>query len=184
VEHKSPKVLDPARETDWVNFLLACSICNSIKGNKPTNEEDFVWPDRDNTLLAFQYRNGLLEVDAKVSQATNEKINRLIDLLGLDRHPGHSAGKLPSRRDSRYRDREEVWTLARNQKSKLDEDDSVSRRSDIVDMARGYGFFGVWMSVFDNHPAMRKLLIAAFKGTALDCFDDNCECIPRDGGHI
>lgn len=183
VEHISPKVLDPTRETDWDNFLLSCSICNSIKGNTETNDQDFVWPHRDNTLLAIQYNNGLVARGDALSDEVKEKTSNLIDLVGLDRHPGNPNAMPLSNRDSRYQDREEVWAIAKIQKHKLDKDNTESRRSDIADMARGWGFFGVWMTVFDDNPDVRNMLIEVFRGTARDCFDDSCDYIPRDGGH-
>src|SRR4051812_14307340 len=58
VEHVVAKSSDPSRRTDWENFLLACLNCNSAKGVKITNNSDFVWPDRDNTLRAIEYLPG------------------------------------------------------------------------------------------------------------------------------
>jgi 5-methylcytosine-specific restriction endonuclease McrA len=58
VEHVSPKSLDPGRETDWTNFLLGCVNCNSSKGATLTNDQAFLWPDKDNTLKAIEYKAG------------------------------------------------------------------------------------------------------------------------------
>ena len=51
VEHVQPKkargsnVVNQTLLLDWENFLLACTNCNSTKGNKPVVLTDYVWPD-------------------------------------------------------------------------------------------------------------------------------------------
>lgn len=55
VEHVQPKSRKRDLEKEWSNFLLACKRCNTRKGSKPVNLADHVWPDQDNTLLAFVY---------------------------------------------------------------------------------------------------------------------------------
>ncbi|MCP5519159.1 MAG: hypothetical protein H7A45_18095 [Verrucomicrobiales bacterium] len=58
VEHVAPKSLKPARETDWSNFLPGCGNCNSVRFPQPTNDTDFLWPDKNNTLRAFFHEAG------------------------------------------------------------------------------------------------------------------------------
>ena len=41
------------------------------------------------------------------------------------------------------------------------------------------GFFSVWMTVFDDYPKVKKVLIASFAGTASDAFDENQNSIKR-----
>lgn len=43
IEHVVPKDLHPELEVEWTNFLLACSNCNSVKGNKPVDIDDFIY---------------------------------------------------------------------------------------------------------------------------------------------
>jgi len=185
VEHVSPKSLDVGRETDWTNFLLACTSCNSVKGDTPTNDSDYVWPDKDNTLRAIDYKNGgLVEPVEGLVAELEVRARNLIELVGLDRHPGQPSSKRPAERDVRYMDREEVWTLAKNKLAALNKADSDELREAITDVAKGFGFFGVWMSVFQNDKNMRKRLIEAFTGTALDCFDGDGNFVERPGGNI
>ena len=44
-------------------------------------------------------------------------------------------------------------------------------RRQIARSATGFGFFSIWMTVFEDDVAVRKLLIKEFAGTATDCFD-------------
>lgn len=183
VEHVVPKSHDADRETDWSNFLLACANCNSVKGKKATNEHDFLWPDRDNTLRALVYKpGGLVAVEAALGAELAEKAQNLIELVGLDRHPGQSPGKQPTDRDKRYRDREEVWKLATLKRDALVRNDNEDFRAAVADLAKAEGFFSVWMSVFRDDPDMRRRFVTGLEGTASDCFDTNWNCISRPGG--
>ncbi len=56
VEHVIPKSKRPDLEREWTNFLLACTTCNSVKGDKDVVIQKFLWPDRDNTFLAYVQR--------------------------------------------------------------------------------------------------------------------------------
>jgi uncharacterized protein (TIGR02646 family) len=185
VEHVSPKSLDPARKTDWKNFLLACANCNTVKGTKVTNDADFLWPDKDNTLLGIEYQSGgLVQAHIGLSDAVKAKAQNLIDLVGLDRHPGQPEGKKPANRDKRHGDREEAWTLANLKRERLEQNDSQDFRDMLIELAEATGFFGVWMNVFHNDEDIRQRLIATFIGVAAECFDADGNSVARPGGHI
>jgi uncharacterized protein (TIGR02646 family) len=188
VEHVTPKSVVPELETEWSNFLLGCTNCNSVKGDKETNAQGFFWPDRDNTLRAFQYRvGGVVETTAGLDEEGTGKANSLRDLVGLDRHPLAPRGRRPARRDKRWKDREQVWTMAERQKATLERlPEAVwpEVRSLILDTAAGYGFFSVWMTVFAGDRDIRLGLIARMFGTAADCFDADGLPVPRPGGRV
>jgi len=44
VEHILPKNWHPQLELSWDNFLIACTNCNSTKGNKDIDLADYYWP--------------------------------------------------------------------------------------------------------------------------------------------
>jgi uncharacterized protein (TIGR02646 family) len=58
VEHVQPKDPVPALVNSWTNFLLGCVHCNSCKGATQVSVMDYLWPDTDNTLRAFEYGPG------------------------------------------------------------------------------------------------------------------------------
>lgn len=187
VEHMSPKSKDPAKLLDWQNFLLGCKNCNGTKGAFPEPElvGDYLWPDDDNTLRALRYEDGgMVVAQGNVGNDIQTKAEKLLDLVGLDRHPGHPEGKTPTNRDKRNAQREEVWALATSMKNSLESNYCEEKRQSIVQMARGWGFFSVWMTVFEDDPDLRLKLVDAFNGTALDCFDEVGTCIPRPGGQV
>jgi uncharacterized protein (TIGR02646 family) len=188
VEHVTPKSVVPELETEWNNFLLGCTNCNSVKSDKETSAEDFLWPDRDNTLRAFQYNSGgRVDTSPALDPFTRHQADKLRDLVGLDRHPAGPPGRRPARRDKRWKDREQVWALAEMEKSRLalfPEDVRPLARLYILEAAEGHGFFSVWMTVFTDDPDVRLGLIARMRGTAPDCFDEAGASVPRPGGKL
>ena len=182
VEHVNPKSVSPELETVWANFLLGCSNCNSVKGARPTNGDDFLWPDRDNTVLAFTYRaGGFAKVTGGLTDDLRIKAEALRDIVGLDRHRHGTPDQRPAPRDKRWKDREQVWKLATIEKERLGLFPVNVRdlaRQFIIEAAEGYGFFSVWMTVFHDDEAVRLALVQRFAGTATDCFD--AHAIPRN----
>ncbi|CAB3643279.1 HNH endonuclease [Achromobacter pestifer] len=185
VEHVSPKSSDATRETDWTNFLIGCVNCNSAKGDTPTNDEDFLWPDKDNTLKAIEYREGgLVEPSSTIDPLIVPKVVALIDLVGLDRHPGKPPAKQPAGRDKRYLDREEAWNLAKRSRDVLARNNNEDIREMIISTAKSSGFFSIWIAAFHEDPDMRRRLVEAHVGTARDCFEDDWTLKSRIGGRI
>lgn len=185
VEHMAPKSVHQAREVDWGNFLLGCTNCNSVKDDVDVADDDVLWPDRHNTMLALAYsRGGFVRLAGALIPELQRRAQTLIDLVGLDRHgaPGWSS---PAKRDERWRDRESVWSLAERCRASFD----ASRRSDdalelVLAAATGYGFFSVWFAVFDQHIDVKLALVDAFPGTAASCFGQDGSLINRPGAEI
>lgn len=185
VEHVSPKSLDPTRATDWKNFLLSCVNCNSTKSTKPTNDHDFLWPDKDNTLKAVEYvAGGLVKASSALDPQVLQKATALIELVGLDRHPAQPPAKKPAGSDRRYMEREEKWKIAQQMRADLTQYDSIGFRGALVELAKQSGFFGIWMAAFHDDSDMRGRFVKAFDGTAMDCFEPDWSLKIRAGGHI
>lgn len=185
VEHVSPKSSDTARATDWTNFLLGCVNCNSAKGDTPTNDQDFLWPDKDNTLKAIAYEaGGLVRPSSALDARIVPKVAALIELVGLDRHPGQPPAKQPTDRDKRYLEREEKWQLAQVMREALARNNNADVRNMLVNLAKESGFFSIWITAFHDDPDMRRRLVEAHVGTAKDCFEDDWSFKSRLGGHI
>lgn len=187
VEHISPKSLDPDREPDWSNFLLGCTNCNSVKLNQPTNDDDFLWPDRDNTFRAFTYSaGGFVEISRQVPDRLRPKARALMDIVGLDRH-SKKGWPRPARRDKRWEQRESTWRLAEEYRGKIESFSAEGRRLAVAlirDLALGYGFFSVWLTVFRGNPDICHAIWTGFIGTAEDCFDGNGAAVRRSTGRL
>lgn len=51
-------------------------------------------------------------------------------------------------------------------------------------MALRMGFFSIWITVFNDDSDMRRMLVEAYVGTAIDCFENDWTLKSRAGGHI
>lgn len=169
VEHVDDKHNNPARIEDWDNFLLACKNCNTIKGTKPINYNAMVFPHIHNTYKIIQYlTDGVIEVNTTFPNQIQIKIQNTINLVGLDRLPGHLDY---SDKDKRWEYRMKVWRLANKYLQEF-ESNSIKIVT-IIDLAVTNGFWGVWMQVFENHDEVLTELIQNFQETFVDCRTTN-----------
>ncbi|MEP7218872.1 MAG: HNH endonuclease, partial [Bacteroidota bacterium] len=183
VEHVTPKSRADELRNEWSNFLLGCVNCNSCKGTKSHPATAVFRPDRDNTLRIVSYTSAdVVTPHPALSSRDRDRAMRTIELVGLDRRPGHPRYR---KGDGRWQTRKNVWEIAHRYLHRLQGQDTLMLRESIVDIALGRGLFSIWMTVFEDDTDMRRRLIAAFRGTATDCFDATTfASIPRPGGQI
>lgn len=187
VEHIQPKDLNPALECAWNNFLLACVNCNSCKGDTPINVVGYLWPDTDNTLRAFRYRSGLVELDPLMDATTRQLAESLYLLVGLDKDPGNpNSQRKPTPADRRWKTREDIWGVAQQSLKNLRQPgaDTPHMRDQIALTAVARGGFGIWFTVFEADADMLHRFIQAFPGSTLECFGLNREPLQRPGGRL
>jgi uncharacterized protein (TIGR02646 family) len=182
VEHMLPKQHRPDREHDWNNFLLCCVNCNSTKGDKRIRLGSYYWPDRDNTARAFAYTaEGMVNPAPGLTRPQTQRAKRTLRLTGLDKVP---AKEEPKASDRRWQHRRDAWGRAVRCRERLAVHDNEAMRKGIVEQATALGFWSIWMAVFARDMDMRRRLIAAFVGTATDCFDSRTQPVPRSGGAL
>lgn len=191
VEHKESKNSggDP---TAWNNLLLACTYCNSRKGEriKKGDLDKWIWPDQDNTFLVFTYEDAIPKLNDTYLKTVSDDVRicakKVFEDLALDYHP--IKGKKSKYKDKRWLSRYQALDVAKEVKNtwEICQDKNVKEhlKKNIIDMAIGYGFFSVWMMVFENEPEIRQALILAFPGTCKKCFDENGNAQKREGGRI
>ncbi|WJE55663.1 hypothetical protein QRE66_28080 (plasmid) [Bacillus cereus] len=144
-----------------------------------------MWPDKDNTLLAFHYmEGGLIRASTAITPEVKQLAERSMQLTGLDRYPSMDPYKNPERTDTRWRERRTAYDIAMRAKRNLTRYDNPAMRELIVDTAIATGFFSVWMSVFQHDADMLLRLIHAFPGTSTNCFDENGVPVNREGGKV
>ena len=202
VEHILPKSQFPEEETNWENFCLACTNCNSIKKHalerrwkdswqhlnrtsaKIAARSEFYWIDQDNTFRTVEYsEGGLVKVNSLLAIEEQEVAQATIKMVGLDRIPNPD----PKMKDRRWSSRREAWDIAERdlqRLSKCNDQDLEAMRDTVIEKAVSKGFFSVWMTVFKDDPDMLNRFINAFPGTCKDCFDVEGKAIPRPGGRI
>jgi uncharacterized protein (TIGR02646 family) len=187
VEHVKPKkpagaqTVNIARALDWDNFLLACSNCNSTKGSKDINVDDYLWPDKDNTFRGITYSTGgKVTTNRSLGLDIQMKAENIIMLVGLDKNPSND----PTVSDRRWNNRREAWDMAVMSKQNLAICDKNEMRTQILLTAKAKGYWSIWMTVFKDMPDMLKLFIDAFPGTDTSCFDSTQRFIlvQRNGG--
>lgn len=182
VEHIVSKANGGDR-TDWKNLLLGCKYCNTRKSKtiSPENVEEYIWPDCDNTALAYTYENGIPEVNEKKLlevDGTGEfyrKAKKLFDLVELGHVPNEKE------KDKRFIERIEAFQTAQiclnNWKgiTAIENNPVVlkSFKDLIATCALKSGFFSVWMTVFSQEPEILQMLIEGFPNTRKECFDKN-----------
>jgi len=175
VEHVQPKSSNPGLELKWDNFLLACTNCNSIKGAKNIELNDYVWPDADNTYELFSYDNsGIVKVKVSLDNDLKEKVEASIKLTGLDRLPP-KGGSITWRKasDRRFEHRVQAWVTSHEHMSTYSIADVETRKMIIPfvkSIVLGEGFWSIWMTAFQEFPEVQQALIDSFSGTKAEYF--------------
>ena len=156
-------------ETSWDNFLLSCTICNSVKGAKVL-DKNYHWPHLNNTFLSFIYDyTGRVRVNPNIPEISKEKAHNLLDLIKLQRYP--NTEEKPSEMDYRWQRRYEIWNKAVRLKKYFIEDKITV--DDIIEEVKYRGYWSVWFTVFEGIDIVLEHLISDIPGTCANCFDKN-----------
>ena len=173
VEHKISR-RNGGDWTAWSNLLLGCKYCNTRKAAKitPQNVGEYLWPDSDNTAVAFSYTNGIPKVNEDILSALDptgiccEKAKNTYEMVGL--------GNIPIQKDDKDRratSRNSAFIKAREslegwrQIKDAPETYKSVMKTQIMITAVAEGFFSVWMTVFADEPQILQALIESFPGT-------------------
>jgi len=197
VEHIQPKkpagVYNAARALDWENLLLACTNCNSRKGDNDVVLDDHLWPDRDNTMRAVDYHDsGSVGVPSALVGTSDEPIAwNTIRLTGIDHVPKlDPAGNVPTTatdpqaRDTRWEHRRKAWAQAVDARQDLLDAPSDALRRHVLREAEAIGYWPIWYRHLADLPGMRDELVKLLPGTAHDCFAPDGQLLPRGGGRL
>ncbi len=145
VEHILPRN-QGGEPLDWDNFLLSCKYCNTIKSDHNSNLSDYLWPDVDNTDLAFSYSEAeMIKPKTSISQSLQILAKNSIDLMGLDRFPGGS--NKPTEADTRWRSRQKMWDLAKLSYNDWKEAPTIQMARQIARTSLN-GHYSIWIDVF------------------------------------
>lgn len=182
VEHILPQN-QGGNVVDWDNFLLSCRYCNGNKSDHNTNTTDYFWPDRDNTDLVFYYDEvNVITPKSTLISSLIPNANRTINLMGLDRMPG--GVNEPTEADTRWRSRQESWSLAKLSLSNW-------RKAPIPPMAVQIanaslnGHYSIWCKVFENEQVVLDEIDNIYRTKGLyKAFDVNGNRVVRTSGLI
>jgi uncharacterized protein (TIGR02646 family) len=181
LEHVQSKSKKAEMKLLWDNFLLACPHCNSRKGSQEITLGDYLWPDKDNTYIPFEYiSEGLIRVSDSLHDNLKTKAEKTIALLGLGLTPDDD----PLETDDRWQDRREIWGQAMLFRENLTICATPEMRQTIEKASKSSGYWSFWMTIFKDDENMLNRFIAAFPGTSAECFDSHGTPINRSGGQI
>lgn len=157
VEHVKPKALNPLLELKWSNFLLGCTNCNSTKGAKDVDVDEYFWCDSDDTFNSFSCSSdGLICPKANLSISDTIKANNTISLVGLDKKsPKKGTVAWEEASDRRQEQRIEAIITSQdnvNTYRKLSVDIKVIFINSIVTIVEHQGFWSIWMDAFSDFP--------------------------------
>ena len=181
VEHKVSKSLG-GELTVWENLLLGCKYCNTRKKDKviPQDKDLYLWPDEDNTAIAYVYEYGYPKVNKECLQELDptgnlyKKADNTYKVVGLGNDPTKKIGEKDRRflsRNSTYYKAQvslKSWKNVREASFLLKED----MKRQILMTATAEGFFSVWLTVFSGEPEICNALIESFPGTRKECYDE------------
>jgi uncharacterized protein (TIGR02646 family) len=184
VEHIQPKGLPQYAHLkfSWSNFLFSCARCNGAdnKADKDVVFSSVHLPNLNNTAISISYgEGGFVEVNRELQNQELANASALIELVGLDKRPGH-INHLP--KDKRWDRRREVWEIAKRNLTKY-EMRCIDAHT-VLELAKGYGFWSVWYNLFHNHIAVKQLLVTNFSGTETCCFDLNFNLVNRNPANL
>ena len=166
VEHIEDKDAHPDKEFLWDNFLLACKNCNSIKGTTEIDFPNINLPHIQDTFSPFEYlESGYIKIKDDLKEPVRNRVTALVNLVGLDRRPGHLRY---SSKDDRWQERKQAWELSKKYKQKY-----IAGNCDIetiVDLSISNGFWSIWMHAFEGFPEVQRALVDNFRGTRLNFF--------------
>jgi uncharacterized protein (TIGR02646 family) len=175
VEHVQPKKHQSHLELEWSNFLLACTNCNSTKGDEIVDENNigtFFWADIHNTHIPFLYdEDGRVSINkVQLTEEEQKKAQNTIKLVGLQKYADTQEAS-----DRRWKNRKEAYKQATEHLNDLEEATIKGARIPLINVlvtaAYNKGFFSVWFTVFQAHDDVKKALIEKFIGTTAECFD-------------
>ncbi|MCG8208166.1 HNH endonuclease [Tenacibaculum finnmarkense] len=170
VEHVQPKSKKLALELNWDNFLLACTNCNSTKGDDDINVEDYIFPDVCNSFLYFEYGySGIVKPKATLSAENTLLAKNTIKLVGLDKiPPNENTIEWKKAGDSRFEKRLESYKIAIDYLNKY-EMGNIDKRNAYIDcfstIVSGQGFWSIWIQVFANFPEVILEIKHCINGT-------------------
>lgn len=188
VEHKEGKA-SGGDLTEWTNLLYACKYCNARKAQKIKVGEagKWLWPDKDNTFLAFTYFDGFPRVNEiflkSIGDDVYQKAVSLFDGVRLGFHPESVRDK-----DKRWQKRIDALGQAEHSWKVWQKIKDTEFREEYLDtiliIAKDTGFFSIWMMVFSEDKEVKNALIDVFPGTSRDCFDEDGNPVIRTCGEV
>lgn len=161
VDHVHP-LANGGQRLAWGNLLPSCFFCNRVKWNRNADRSQHLWPDVDNTDLAFEYgKTYIVRPVRTLTRDQSQAANNLIQLTGIDRTAANS-----TRKDRRWKNRQEAWSKAEVMYAAWQT--QLNRPGLLVaipEIAESTGFYSIWMETFKNDPTIQNAIRRKFPST-------------------
>jgi HNH endonuclease len=161
IEHIQGQTLHPGKKGDWDNFLLSCRSCNSTKKEDVSSINNYFWPHIHYTLAIFEsdLETGLVSYNMECITKDDyvNKAKGLIRIYGLDKTHNSDGTSHDS-----YIERLKAITIIKFKLERIKKRGNQLEEEDISEIcmdAIRYGFFSVWLKVFENCPEVFSVLI-------------------------
>lgn len=166
VEHVHPKSLGGAPNS-WANFLLGCKKCNKIKSTKNPDRNNYLWPDEDNTAVAFEYYNEIhVRKAGHLAAPFDQFAINTLSLTGIDRVPSRIANpSKKDKRDPRWQKRKEAWGRADRALANWHKNPTSAMSDQIAETAAATGFYSIWIQFFESEPTVLAAIKVKFPNT-------------------
>ena len=180
VEHVHP-VANGGDALSWDNFLLSCRYCNGVKSNRNPGRNGYLWPDADNTVIAFSYsENNIIEPSTELPGPIYEMANKTIELLGLDRRPGNK--NEPTNADLRWIRRTEIWGIIDESYNDWLNNKTLAFARQIAKTAVASGFYSYWIKKFREENIVLNEMHREFPNTYLPQYNAQGDLMLRANG--
>jgi len=126
-------------------------------------------------MIAY-HEQGDITIAEQLNTSDKNRTHMLINLFQLNRQ---FLDAKQTELDVRWEDRVNTWAIAKRTHSLLAQLNTEEMREHAVTIAKEKGLWSIWMTVYQDDLDMKRRLIGAFPGTALQCFDGDCNAIPR-----
>ena len=166
---------------DWANFLPSCYFCNRNKWDNNTSRVGFLWPDIDNTDLAYDYDEiSVITPKATLNAAQNAAAQALITLTGLDKTVVNSTKK-----DTRWSTRNEAWNKAKSMHAAWSSaPNQPGLLIAIPEIAKATGYYSIWCKTFATIPPVLAAIELAFNMGRYNLHDATGQRIIRNNALI
>lgn len=180
VEHICPKISNKELEKKWSNFLIACTQCNSAKGNteiKPEQKSLYVWPDEDDTYHMIVYpAQSAYQAKPAIGLSDNERerVINTINLVNINRTTNEY--NRTTYKDKLIKRQEVAKESIRQRNSYMiakflvdNASDPISQqlaienyqniKTTILNSVSEYGCWSIWMKEFEDIPEIKNCLL-------------------------
>jgi len=178
VEHVYPKKIHDGCKLCWNNFLLSCTLCNSMKKDTDIffyNEKKYLFPDRDDTYHRINYEksNGYQPIENRNYADYNRAENTLRLYIHDTPHPTRKHIFMVTERASLWKKEGDAATEMKEFYEELKENKQKEKYIKQISERAEKDCWSIWMKTFEGNPEVKEAILYALPNTAIEYFIDD-----------